>query len=138
MSHKVMAIDTGSDDREERTSMKTRWQDWVILISGVWLSFAPLWMAGYAVAGAAALNSTVIGVLLVAASWIALLRPRPWEEWVNLVLGTWLVVAPFALGFQDTGTVVINHVVIGLICAGDAMMALAGSRRDRLGASQHR
>lgn len=115
-----------------------RWQDWVILIAGVWLFFSPFWMASYDVAGAAALNSVGVGVLLVAASCIALARPRPWEEWVNLVLGVWLVVAPFALGFEDAGPATLNHVVIGVIVAGDAMFALARSRGDRLGAAQHR
>jgi len=113
-----------------------RWQDWVILIAGLWLLCSPFWMASYAIAGSAALNSVIVGVLLVAASWVALARPRPWEEWVNLVLGVWLVVAPFVLGFEDAGAPMLNHVVVGVIVAGDAMFALARSRsRDELGAT---
>lgn len=114
-----------------------RWQDWVILVAGLWLIFSPFWLASYAVAGSAALNSVVVGVLLVAASWIALARPRPWEEWVNVVLGVWLVVAPFVLGFQDAAAVTLNHIVIGVIVVGDAMIVLARSRGE-IGATQHR
>jgi hypothetical protein len=114
-----------------------RWQDWVVLVAGLWLIFAPFWMASYAVAGSAALNSVAVGVLLVATSWIALARPKPWEEWVNATLGGWLVVAPFALGFPDAGPVTLNHIVIGLIVVADAMVALARSRGE-LGEAQHR
>lgn len=106
-----------------------RWQDWVILVAGLWLIFAPFWMASYAVAGSAALNSVAVGVLLVATSWIALARPKPWEEWVNATLGAWLVVAPFALGFPDAGAVTLNHIVIGLIVVGDAMVRLGALAR---------
>jgi SPW repeat len=114
-----------------------RWQDWVILIAGVWLVFAPFYMTSYGLAGSAALNSVGVGVLLVAASGIALARPRAWPEWINTVLGVWLVVSPFVLGFQDVAAVTLNHVVIGIIVVGDAMIALARPRGD-VGAIQHR
>ena len=115
-----------------------RWQDWVILIAGVWLLCSPFWMAAYSEAGGAALNSVIVGMLLIAASSIALARPRPWEEWVNLLLGAWLVVAPFALAFEDVRAATLNHIVIGIIVAGDSMIALMRTRSDRLGAAQHR
>lgn len=114
-----------------------RWQDWVILIAGVWLIFAPFYMTSYAVAGVAALNSVGVGVLLVVAAGIALVRPKPWQELVNTALGVWLVVSPFVLGFEDVAAVTLNHVAIGLIVVGDAMMVLARSRGE-LGATQHR
>lgn len=111
--------------------MKTRrWQDWLILVAGVWLIFSPFYMESYAVAGSAALNCVVVGVLLAVASGIALVRPRPWEEWMNIVLGVWLVVAPFVLGFEDVAAVTLNHVVVGAIVVGDAMIVLARSRRE--------
>lgn len=111
--------------------MKTRrWQDWLILIAGVWLIFSPFYLDSYAVAGGAALNCVAVGVLLVAASWMALVRPRSWEEWVNIVLGVWLVVAPFVLGFEDVAAVTLNHIAVGAIVVGDAMIVLARARGE--------
>jgi hypothetical protein len=39
-----------------------------------------------------------------------------WEEWLNLLLGLWVLASPWVLGFQGTtaGTV---HIVVGILVA---------------------
>ncbi|HEY0938568.1 MAG TPA: SPW repeat protein [Steroidobacter sp.] len=29
------------------------------------------------------------------------MKPRRWQDWVNVILGAWLVASPWALGFAD-------------------------------------
>lgn len=43
---------------------------------------------------------------------------------VNVVLGLWLVAAPFALGYDDATTSTINSIIVGLVVAGLALLRL--------------
>ena len=40
-----------------------------------------------------------------------------WEEAVNIALGVWLVVSPWALRFSDQVNVRLNAVIVGLVIA---------------------
>lgn len=100
-----------------------RWQDWVILILGVWLFFSPF-LIGYTGTTAAS-NAYVIGVVVVLFAILALIDSRVWEEWINLVLGVWLVIAPFVLGYSTMDGATWNHIIVGLLIAADAIWAIA-------------
>ena len=43
-------------------------------------------------------------------------RVYVWEEWLNLIVGTWVLVSPWVLGFAGT-TATRVHFVIGVIVA---------------------
>jgi len=106
-----------------------RWQDWVMLVLGAWLFLSPFWMSAYAsTAGTAAWNSYVFGALVFIFSWAALANRRLWEEWVNLAIGIWIVIAPFALAFytHQSGAA-WNHVIVGVLVAIDAIWVLGQS-----------
>ena len=104
-----------------------RWQDWVVLVLGVWLFFSPFFMAYASATGAAAWNSYVAGALAAIFAASALWSPTSKaEEWVNLVLGAWMVVAPFVFGFYASEAVAAwNLAVVGVLIAADAIWALA-------------
>lgn len=110
-----------------------RWQDWVGLVLGIWLFLSP-WLLGYAAMQAAAGSAWVIGIATIVFFGIALAKPQPWEEWVNIVLAVLLVLAPFVLGFMDAGTAAWNHWIVGILIGGDAIWALA---QQPGGSSQH-
>lgn len=115
--------------------MKTqRWQDWVMLIFGVWLFFTPFWMFGYAsAASVAATNAYILGILVALFAIIALAAARPWEEWVELVLGIWLVISPFVLGFYSVESgAAWNAVILGALVIIDSIWALSIARASRL------
>lgn len=103
-----------------------RWQDWVMLIFGVWLITSPFWMSGYMSAGSiAAWNSYISGVAVVAFAWTALATARSWEEWLALVLGFWLLLAPFILGFYGAQTgAAWNEMVLGVLLVIDSVWVL--------------
>jgi hypothetical protein len=48
------------------------------------------------------------------------MKPKRWQDWVNVVLGVWLVVSPWALGFS-------NHETASLVAwlAGAAVVVFA-------------
>jgi hypothetical protein len=111
--------------------MKTqRWQDWVILVLGVWLFFSPFWMTGYASASSiAAWDSYVLGVIAVVFSIAALGTGQVWEEWVELVLGAWLILSPFFLSFYTTEHgAAWNQIIVGILVAADAIWVLAAAQ----------
>jgi len=116
--------------------MKQRWQDWVMLIFGAWVFFSPFWMAAYASsAGAAAWNAYIFGALAFIVAWGALATRKLWEEWVNLIIGIWLVISPFVLGFYraESGAA-WNQVILGVLIGIDAVWVLASYRRAQQGA----
>ena len=44
-------------------------------------------------------NAIVVGLALIAETLGAIFVPRAWEEWTDGVLGLWVIVSPWALGF---------------------------------------
>jgi len=120
---------------EMEVVMKTqRWQDWVMLILGAWLFFSPFWMNGYASTGsAAAWNSYIFGVVAVVLAVAALTTGQRWEEWVELILGIWLIVAPFFLSFYNTEhSAAWNQIIVGVLIAADAIWVLAATQGERM------
>lgn len=116
---------------------RQRWQDWVNLVLGVWLFIAPMLGVG-AATGVAAGNAYILGALVVIFSVWALARPEKWEEWVNLVLGVWIIIAPFILGFYSESVgAAWNHVIVGIIIAADAVWAASQKQSPTGPAGQH-
>lgn len=84
------------------------------LILGAVLFFSP-WVFGFAT-GMPLKNAFVLGIVIAAVSIAALTALAVWEEWLNLILGLWVLVSPWVLGFAQ-GTAMKVHVVIGVIVA---------------------
>lgn len=103
------------------------WQDWVNLALGIWLFLSP-WL-GLAETQSAAWNAWIFGVVVAALAIAALSIPQKWEEWTNAVVGLWLIIAPFALGFSAEAAAVWNHVIVGVVVAADALWAGLALRR---------
>ncbi|RZN11648.1 hypothetical protein CWO91_07620 [Bradyrhizobium genosp. SA-3] len=51
-------------------------------------------------------TSAIIGILSLA----AIIAYRDWEEWLNVLMGIWLIVSPWLLGFPHTRAM---HLSIG-------------------------
>jgi quinol-cytochrome oxidoreductase complex cytochrome b subunit len=102
-----------------QTSQRTSgWnvQDVLNLIAAVLLFISP-WALRYSgdvmAARTAWISAIVIGVFSIA----ALSQFAEWEEWVTLVLGVWLIVAPWILGFAAISHAVAAFVILGVIVA---------------------
>ncbi len=91
-----------------------RWQDWANLVLGVWLILSP-WLLGFSGTPTAMWNAVLVGVV---AGLMALMHLRGgpmWEEWVSVVLGVWLILSPWILGFSGMGNAMWNAVIVGLL-----------------------
>jgi hypothetical protein len=91
------------------------------LILGAILFFAP-WIFAFE-AGAQSSNAFVCGVIIAVLSLAALTAFAVWEEWLNLIVGLWVIVSPWALGFADTTAMTVN-IVIGILVAALAAIEL--------------
>jgi SPW repeat-containing protein len=86
--------------------------DVVNLFLGTILFFSP-WLFSLS-AGAPRQIASIIGLFIAVLSIAALAAFAVWEEWLNLIAGLWLIVAPWLLGFGDSNAVMID-VAIGIV-----------------------
>lgn len=49
-------------------------------------------------------------------------------NWVQLVLGLWILISPWILGFSEISTVLWNNIIIGALVAIFALWQLFGSK----------
>ena len=93
-----------------------RMQDWANFVLAVLLIISP-WVLGFAsdvpASATAWISGIVIGILAIA----AIVKVAEWEEWVNFVLGIWLVVAPWVVRFSGDTSAMRAHVVLGVLVA---------------------
>lgn len=110
--------------------MRQRWQDWVMLIFGAWVFLSPFWMPAYASSSnPAAWNAYIFGGLAFIFAWAALSTRKLWEEWLTLVIGIWLIISPFVLGFYHSQAgAAWNQVILGVLMGIDAIWVLAEYR----------
>ncbi len=70
------------------------------LLLAMFLLISP-WLFAHA-NSTAALDLRVSGAAIAILSLAAMVAFAYWEEWVNLLLGLWLIVSPWLLGFAHT------------------------------------
>ena len=91
------------------------------LVLGSILFISP-WLFSYPT-GVQSWNAFASGAVIVALSIAALAAFAVWEEWLNLVIGLWLIVSPWLLKFQGTRAMRVD-VAIGIIVAALAAIEL--------------
>jgi hypothetical protein len=139
-----MAYDSDTNIRAPRSQ---RWQDWINLILAVWLFLSP-WIinfGGSAYAGitetgaggygaatnvaAAAWNAWIFGVIVFLIALSAIGRMQFWQEWINLLIGIWLFIAPWVLGFVALPGASWDHWIVGVLVFIFAAWNLGAVRR---------
>lgn len=101
--------------------MPEKWQDWVMLALGLWLSVSPFAL-NYTDTPAAARNAHLVGAAVSVLAIAALAGPALWSEWVNAVLGIWLVVSAFVLARNPAAF--LNLLIVGNLVVADGLAAL--------------
>jgi|SRR5215469_14719429 len=92
------------------------WEDWFLLALGLFLWVSP-WLLQFSADMLATQNAFLVGLLLVVSEAVILSAFRPWEEWINVAIGGWLVISAFLLGITSV-TAQLEFVVIGLLVLG--------------------
>lgn len=90
---------------------------WLNVLAGAWLIIAPFVL--HYTNATTRTNDILIGVIVAVLALFrgAIPSKNTWLSWVNLILGLWLIVAPFILGYANT-TPRWNDVIMGLIVGG--------------------
>jgi SPW repeat len=106
------------------------WQDWANLLLGICVFLSP-WAIGRHVGSAVISNYVIVGIATSFLAIAALVAFRPWKEWIDLVLGAWLVVSPWLVGFSAVNALMWNAVLIGafiIVCAWCALSDKQGAK----------
>ena len=99
---------------QQGSSVEGSWLDVLNVVLGIWLIVAPLVGVGVGTDLAAG-NSYVAGVVVVVLAYAASRHPYLWEEWLNLIIGVWLIISPFALRFTAQTGPTWNQIIVGLL-----------------------
>jgi SPW repeat len=94
-------------------SLPRQWEDWASWVFGIWLCISP-WALEFDLQSVPTRNAVIVGALIILAEVVTLSIFRPWEEWINVVLGAWLIVSPWALGVASAAAKA-NFVVVGAL-----------------------
>jgi hypothetical protein len=96
-----------------------QWEDWCDWALGIWLLLSP-WILLFEKDPVATRNAVIVGSLIVLTEAVTLSIFRVWEEWVNVAIGAWLAVSPWALPITDRSART-EFVIVGLLVAGLAL-----------------
>jgi len=92
----------------------THWQDGGNLLLACWL-FASPWLLGFSQIQTPAWNSFVVAIIIAVFAIAAMLSFARWEEWINVLVGVWLLISPWVLGYSAVQMATWNHVAIGVL-----------------------
>ena len=101
-----------------------QWQDAVNIILSIWLFVSP-WALGFSGAEVPAWNAWEVAVIVFVLSVASLTQFQKWEEWINVLLGIWLIISPWVLHFsaatRETSNAIIVGIVVGLLALSSAV-----------------
>ena len=120
---------------DAKQNLTTDWQDSVNFLLGLGLFLSP-WALGYETEGSATLSAHIVGVIIAVMALAALFAFRIWEEWISVVLGAWLIAAPWVLNFSGNSVATRTHVLIGIAALGLATWSAAEHGSGHLSAGR--
>lgn len=115
----------------------TRLQDFAVLIVGLYAALSPIWVSTTGERGAL-WALIVLGVLLAGSSLVSLAMPGVVAtEWLTVLLGVLLFVAPWVLTYTDRTGASWTSWVVGVIAVALGGSAVPMSNRAHRQAIQH-
>lgn len=79
--------------------------------------FLSPWLFGFQGDFFAAWSAWIFGGVIALLGLLAINQTLEWQEWMNLILGSWAAGAPWMLGYSHIATAMWMHVVSGSIVA---------------------
>src|ERR1041385_1697768 len=97
-------------------SHTTAGASWLNILLGIWVIISPF-AVQFAQLPAAMWNNVIVGIVIAILAIIRTSTPRQagWS-WVNVILGIWMIISPFALGVMTTA-IVSNNIILGIVIA---------------------
>jgi hypothetical protein len=109
---------------------------WLVVLLGAWEVVAPF-ILGYSNAANALWDALILGIaLIILAGWAALANQDSTVktlEWINVILGVWLIIAPFLVQYANVTAALWNDVVVGIlvvVLAGWAALIIPGLQKS--------
>jgi hypothetical protein len=109
-------------------SLPKQWEDWANWAFGIWLCISP-WALEFDLEPVPTRNAVIVGFLIILAEVVTLSVFRPWEEWINVALGAWLVISPWVLGIAVPAATA-NFVVVGALIIVLALYEMRAAARE--------
>jgi uncharacterized membrane protein len=87
---------------------------WINIVLGIWVLISPF-VLGFGMFPKPMWNNVATGAAVGILALIRMGAPQQagWS-WINALLGIWLIISPFALGFL-AGVALWNNVILGII-----------------------
>ena len=91
---------------------------WLVALAGLWMVIAAFVLDHPADANAQ-WNAIIVGVVvIVLGAWAAITERADTSRvlnWISVVAGIWLVIAPFVLAYSELSTALWNDIIVGVI-----------------------
>jgi hypothetical protein len=86
------------------------------VLAGIWLLISPFVLAFGAHSGATT-NNVILGIVIGVLALIRWMDPAKnvGLSWVNLLLGIWVLISPWVLGFSSFHNATTNNVIMGIV-----------------------
>ena len=86
------------------------------IIAAIWLIVSPFVLA-YTTLPVALWDTIIVGIIVLILAWARAASPlrNIGLSWLNLLLGIWLIISPFVLGYATSPTATWNNVVLGAV-----------------------
>ena len=112
----------------------TRWQDWTSLVLGVLLFISP-WVFSTSTNGSSSGDVWIVGVIgVILALWaLASISTATIAEGIALILGVWLFISPWVLGFSALSSAAWTAWIIGVLFVVVNGWTLLQTRNSRVG-----
>ena len=106
----------------------TRWQNWCNVVLGIILFISPWYSATWS-NSTSSWNAWILGAAIaIVALWSLATPESPIPEGINIVLGIWVFISPWVLGFTQLRIETWSAWVIGVLVVLFAAWALTGMR----------
>jgi hypothetical protein len=110
-------------------SFPKQWEDWCSWLLGIWLCISP-WALEFDLEPTATRTAVISGILVILAEVMTLSVFRAWEEWINVILGAWVVACPWAWSINSSAAR-NNFFVVGLLVLALAFYEIWDERRQK-------
>jgi|SRR5215467_125949 hypothetical protein len=109
-------------------STPKQWEDWCSWLLGIWLCISA-WALRFDVDSIATQTAVISGLLIICAELITLSVFQSWEEWINVILGAWLLVCSWVLDIGASAART-NFVIVGALVMALALYEIWDARRE--------
>jgi hypothetical protein len=111
-----------------RAADPTRTASTLNVFAGIWL-IVSAWVLGFASAQVPFLDTLLVGIAVLVLAAIRLgIAGAVGLSWLNFLLGIWLIISPFILGFTAVSAAMTNAVILGILVCFFGLWAALGTQ----------